>query len=415
MPAQAPRPASYAGIMSELITNIGELMTQNLEVGTVHNAAVVLDGERIAWIGDGAKAPAADTATDAGGRALLPGWVDSHSHLIFAGDRTAEFEARMAGESYSAGGIAVSMNATRSASDYELTRLALGRAAEALSQGTTYLETKTGYGLDVENEARSARIAASVADEVTYLGAHLVPAGSDPEDYTDLVCGQMLQAVRPYVKWADVFCETGAFTPAQSRRVLQACADAGLGLRVHGNQLGRGAGVALAVEFGAASVDHVNYLSDDDVALLAGSWSAWEGGAGTRGTVATVLPACDLSTRQPLAPARRLLDAGVQLAIASNCNPGTSYTSSMAYCVTTAVLQMHLSVQEAVRAATWGGALALGRETGVDLDGQRAVGSIAVGHRADLHMLNAPSATHLAYRPGIPLTHAVWRAGVRER
>ncbi|MCC9067120.1 imidazolonepropionase [Arthrobacter cryoconiti] len=401
--------------MSELITNIGELMTQNLEVGTVHNAAVVLDGERIAWIGDGAKAPAADTVTDAGGRALLPGWVDSHSHLIFAGDRTAEFEARMAGESYSAGGIAVSMNATRAASDYELTRLALGRAAEALSQGTTYLETKTGYGLDVENEARSARIAASMADEVTYLGAHLVPAGSDPEDYTDLVCGQMLRAVRPYVKWADVFCETGAFTPAQSRRVLQACADAGLGLRVHGNQLGRGAGVALAVEFGAASVDHVNYLSDDDVALLAGSWSAWDGGAGTRGTVATVLPACDLSTRQPLAPARRLLDAGVQLAIASNCNPGTSYTSSMAYCVTTAVLQMHLSVQEAVRAATWGGALALGRETGVDLDGRRAVGSIAVGHRADLHMLNAPSATHLAYRPGIPLTHAVWRAGLRER
>ncbi|GAA4656464.1 imidazolonepropionase [Arthrobacter cryoconiti] len=415
MTAQASRPASYAGIMSELITNIGELMTQNLEVGTVHNAAVVLDGERIAWIGDGAKAPAADTVTDAGGRALLPGWVDSHSHLIFAGDRTAEFEARMAGESYSAGGIAVSMNATRAASDYELTRLALGRAAEALSQGTTYLETKTGYGLDVENEARSARIAASMADEVTYLGAHLVPAGSDPEDYTDLVCGQMLRAVRPYVKWADVFCETGAFTPAQSRRVLQACADAGLGLRVHGNQLGRGAGVALAVEFGAASVDHVNYLSDDDVALLAGSWSAWDGGAGTRGTVATVLPACDLSTRQPLAPARRLLDAGVQLAIASNCNPGTSYTSSMAYCVTTAVLQMHLSVQEAVRAATWGGALALGRETGVDLDGRRAVGSIAVGHRADLHMLNAPSATHLAYRPGIPLTHAVWRAGLRER
>ncbi|PYI66743.1 imidazolonepropionase [Arthrobacter livingstonensis] len=401
--------------MSELITNIGELMTQDRGHGTRRNAAVVLEGERIAWIGDAVHAPAADTVTDAQGRAVLPGWVDSHSHLIFAGDRTAEFEARMAGESYSAGGIAVSVNATRAAGDYELTRLALGRVAEAVSQGTTYLETKTGYGLDVEHEARSARIAAGVADEVTYLGAHLVPAGSDPDEYTEMVCGTMLEAVRPYVKWADVFCETGAFTPEQSRRVLTACRDAGLGLRVHGNQLGPGAGVELAVEFGAASVDHVNFLTDSDVDLLARSWSGWDAGRGTgeRGTVATVLPACDLSTRQPLAPARKLLDAGVQLAIASNCNPGTSYTSSVAFCVTTAVLQMQLSVHEAVRAATWGGALALYRESGVDEDGRRAVGSIAVGHRADLHMLKAPSATHLAYRPGIPLTHAVWRAGVR--
>jgi imidazolonepropionase len=404
--------------MSELITNIGELMTQDGELGTLRNAAVVLEGERIAWIGDAGHAPAADTATDAQGRAVLPGWVDSHTHLIFAGDRTAEFEARMAGESYSAGGIAVSMNATRATSDFDLTRMALGRVAEAASQGTTYLETKTGYGLDVEHEARSARIASTVVDEVTYLGAHLVPAGMDADVYTELVCGEMLRAVRPYVKWADVFCETGAFTPEQSRRVLTACRDAGLGLRVHGNQLGPGAGVALAVEIGAASVDHVNYLTDDDVARLAHSWAAWDAGAnggrggGTRGTVATVLPACDLSTRQPLAPARRLLDAGVPVAIASNCNPGTSYTSSVAFCVTTAVLQMGLSVHEAVRAATYGGALALGRETGVDEDGKRAVGSIAVGHRADLHMLNAPSATHLAYRPGMPLTHQVWRAGV---
>ncbi len=323
----------------------------------------------------------------------------------------------MAGESYSAGGIAVTTGATRSTSDFDLTRLAMGRVAEAVSQGTTYLETKTGYGLDVENEARSARIASTVADEVTYLGAHLVPAGMDAEEYTDLVCGPMLAAVRPFVRWADVFCERGAFTEDQSRRVLQACRDAGLGLRVHGNQLGEGPGVRLAVEFGAASVDHVNYLSAADVDALAGSWSGWNAvlaGAGA-GTVATCLPACDLSTRQPLAPGRELLDAGVQLALASNCNPGTSYTSSMAFCVTTAVLQMRLSVHEAVRAATYGGALALGRESGNDVDGERAVGSIAVGHRADLHLLNAPSATHLAYRPGIPLTHAVWRAGVRAR
>lgn len=397
--------------MSTLVTNIAELMTQDVEHRVLKNAAVVIEGERISWIGPAGEAPAADDSVDAGGRAVLPGWVDSHTHLIFAGDRTAEFEARMAGESYSAGGIAVTTGATRSTCDYDLTRLALGRVAEAVSQGTTYLETKTGYGLDVENEARSARIAATAVDEVTYLGAHLVPDGMDAEEYTDLVCGPMLTAVRPYVRWADVFCERGAFTEEQSRRVLQACKDAGLGLRVHGNQLGEGPGVQLAVEFGAASVDHVNYLSGVDVDALAGSWSGI--GNGQRGTVATCLPACDLSTRQPLAPGRELLDAGVPIALASNCNPGTSYTSSMAYCVTTAVLQMRLSVHEAVRAASYGGALALGRESGNDVDGERAVGSIAVGHRADLHMLNAPSATHLAYRPGIPLTHAVWRSGAR--
>ena len=403
--------------MSTLITNIAELMTQDLEHRVLKDAAVVVEGERISWIGSAADAPAADDAVDAGGRAMLPGWVDSHTHLMFAGDRTAEFEARMAGESYSAGGIAVTMNATRATPDFDLTRLALGRVAEAVSQGTTYLETKTGYGLDVDHEARSARIASTVADQVTFLGAHLVPAGQDADAYTDLVCGSMLAAVRPYVQWADVFCEEGAFTAEQSRRVLLACRDAGLGLRVHGNQLGEGPGVQLAVELGAASVDHVNYLAAQDVKALAASWSGWDpaSGTGERGTVATVLPACDLSTRQPLAPARALLDAGVQVALASNCNPGTSYTSSMAFCVTTAVLQMHLSVHEAVRAATYGGALALHREAGRDSDGERAVGSIAVGHRADLHLLNAPSATHLAYRPGMPLTYAVWRAGIRAR
>lgn len=398
---------------STLITNIGELMTQDLDHRVLKDAAIVFEGERISWIGSSADAPAADDRIDAEGRAVLPGWVDSHSHLVFAGDRTAEFEARMAGESYSAGGIAVTTGATRSVSDEELTRLVKGRVEEALSQGTTYLESKTGYGLDVENEARSARIAAELVDEVTYLGAHLVPAGADPEEYTDLVCGEMLDAVLPHVRWADVFCETGAFTEDQSRRVLKAAQAAGLGLRVHGNQLGEGPGVALAVEFAAASVDHLNYLSEADIKALAETWSGWDSrsGTGAKGTVATCLPACDLSTRQPLAPGRELIDAGVQIALAANCNPGTSYTSSMAFCVTTAVLQMRLSVHEAVRAATYGGALALGRESGNDVDGERAVGSLAVGHRADLHMLKAPSATHLAYRPGIPLTHSVWRAG----
>lgn len=398
--------------MAILITHIGELTTQDAGHAVLRDAAMVLEGERISWIGPASAAPAADTAYDAGGRAGLPGWVDSHTHLVFAGDRTAEFEARMAGESYAAGGIAVTVEATRAAGDYDLTRLLLARVAEAASGGTTYIETKTGYGLDVAHEARSARIAAGVVDEVTFLGAHLVPRGWDADAYTDLVCGPMLDAVRPFVRWADVFCETGAFTADQSRRVLAACAAAGLGLRVHGNQLGPGHGVALAVEFGAASVDHVNHLSDGDVDALAGTWHA---GPGRPGTVATCLPACDLSTRQPFPPARRLLDAGVQIALASNCNPGTSYTSSMGFCVATAVLQMGLTVHEAVRAATYGGALALRRHVGDDADGRRAVGSLAVGHRADLQLLNAPSAAHLAYRPGMPLVHAVWKAGTRVR
>ncbi|MCQ1957929.1 imidazolonepropionase [Arthrobacter sp. zg-Y826] len=400
---------------STLITNIGELSTQDYSVDApvLKNAAMVFEGERISWIGPAGNAPAADEVVDAGGRAGLPGWVDSHTHLVFAGDRSAEFEARMAGQAYEAGGIAVTTEATRAASDYDLTRMLLARAAEAAAGGTTYLETKTGYGLSVEEERRHARIASTVADAVTFLGAHLVPDGADADEYTDLVCTDMLAAVRPYVQWADVFCEKGAFTEEQSRRVLQAARDAGLGLRVHGNQLGPGAGVQLAVEFGAASVDHVNHLSDDDVAALADSWSGWDSGAGVPGTVATCLPACDLSTRAPLAPARQLLDAGVQVALASNCNPGTSFTSSMAFCVGTAVLQMGLTVQEAVRAATYGGALALRVHTGADRDGARAVGSLAVGHRADLQLLNAPSAAHLAYRPGMPLTGMVFRAGVQ--
>lgn len=379
--------------MAVLITGIGELTTNDAELGKLHDAAVVVEGETVAWVGTAADAPDADERVDVEGRAVLPGWVDSHTHLVFAGDRTAEFEARMAGKAYSAGGIAVTVEATRAASDDELAANLRRHVDEAARQGTTCLETKTGYGLNVEDEVRSARIAAEVADEVTFLGAHLVPPGADAESYVDLVCGEMLDAVAPLVRWADVFCETGAFDEAQSGRVLKAARERGLGLRVHGNQLGEGPGVRLAVELGAASVDHCTYLSEADVEALAASE-----------TVATLLPACDLSTRQPLAPARRLLDAGATVALASNANPGSSYTTSMAFCVTTAVLQMRMTIDEAVWAATAGGAKALRRDD---------VGVIRPGARADLQVLEAPSATHLAYRPGVPLTSSVWRRGNR--
>ncbi|MFT7841339.1 imidazolonepropionase [Saccharothrix sp. BKS2] len=380
---------------SAVVTGIGELTTNDPGLGRLADAALVVEDGVVAWVGPASSAPAADEAVDVGGRAVLPGWVDSHTHLVFAGDRTAEFEARVAGRPYTAGGIAVTVSATRAASDEELAANLRRHVAEAAAQGTTTVETKTGYGLTVADEVRSARIAAAEVDEVTFLGAHLVPPGADAAGYLDLVTGEMLDAVAPHVRWADVFCEVGAFDEDQSRTVLRAAAARGLGLRVHGNQLGEGPGVRLAVELGAASVDHCAHLSAADVDALAGS-----------STVATLLPACDLSTRQPLAPARRLLDAGATVALASNCNPGSSYTSSMAFCVATAVLQMGLTVREAVAAATLGGARALRRDD---------VGHLGVGARADLHVLDAPSATHLAYRPGVPLTWAVWRAGVRLR
>jgi len=413
------------------------------------DAALVIEDGRIAWTGPAGQAPSADESVDLGRRAVLPGWVDSHSHLVFDGDRAAEFEARMAGQSYSAGGIGVTTDATRAASNEHLHSLVRGRIAEAVAGGTTTLETKTGYGLTLQHELQaaellSALIADGELDEATFLGAHLVPREYDgkdgrpgPGDYVDLVSGEMLTAVAPHVRWIDVFCEEGAFDPEQSEQVLRAGAAAGLGLRVHGNQLGRSGGVALAAELGAASVDHVNHLGADDVEALAATASretapdVTASGVAVSGstasevtasgvtavgdrpgrlavdagpTVATVLPACDLSTRAPLAPARELLDAGAAVAIASNCNPGTSYTSAMSFCVTTAVLQMHLSLAEAIRAATRGGALALRRTD---------VGHLGIGARADLHVLDAPAAIHLAYRPGMPLTHQVWRAGTR--
>lgn len=390
--------------MSTLFTGISELRTVS-DAGTLNDAAVVVTDGTISWVGPADKAPAADEAVDLGGRAVLPGWVDSHTHMIFDGDRSAEFEARMGGGTYQAGGIAVTMDATRSAGEERLEALLIDRIAAAHKGGTTTLETKTGYGLNTESEILAAQVASRHVEDVTFLGAHLVPPGAQAESYLDEVVGPMLDGVAPYVQWIDVFCERGAFDEAQSRRVLAAGIERGLGVRVHGNQLGEGPGVALAVELGAASVDHVNYLSDADVEALASS-----------NTVATMLPACDLSTREPLAPGRRLLDAGATVAIASNLNPGTSYTSSMNFCVTTAVLQQHLSLDEAIRAATYGGAQALRRHDvggGVDAQGRPAKGTIVEGAAGDLHVLDAPSAIHLAYRPGMPMTWRTYVAGRR--
>ncbi len=415
MPDVGTRPASSAR-GSLLLTGIGELTTNvrgrpgadhpRDPTGVVHDAAVLLDGDHVAWAGPERDASTAvvralgrepDRMEDLGGRAVLPGFVDSHTHLVFAGDRAGEFEARMAGHPYAAGGIRTTVAATRAASDADL-RTGLRRLVdEALAQGTTTLETKSGYGLTVADEERSVRLAREVTDEVTFLGAHVVPpeyADGSPrkaEEYVDLVCGEMLRACAPHARWVDVFCETGAFTPEQARTVLRAGTAAGLGVRVHANQLGPGEGVRLAVELGAASVDHCTYLTDDDVAALAGS-----------STVATLLPGVEFSTRHPYPDARRLLDAGVVVALASDCNPGSSYTSSMPLCVALAVRETGMTVAEAVWAATAGGARALRRSD---------VGWLGAGSRADLVVLDAPSRVHLAYRPGVPLVARVYRSG----
>ena len=376
-----------------LLHNIGLLATQDDELGELRAAALVLDGDRIAWVGPSAGAPAADQAHDLGGRTVLPGFVDSHAHLVFAGDRAQEFAARMAGESYAAGGIRTTVAATRAASDDAL-RANLSRlAAELRHAGVTTFETKSGYGLDVDTEARSLRLAREVTAETTFLGAHVVPADTDRASYVALVAGAMLDACAPYARWADVFCERGAFDADEARAILTACAAKGLGLRLHANQLTTGAGVRLAVELGAASADHCTHLTDGDVDALAGS-----------STVATLLPIAEFSTRSTYPDARRLLDAGATVALATDCNPGSSYSTSMPLAIALAVREMRMTPAEAVRAATVGGAAALRRSD---------IGALAIGRAADLVVLDAPSYLHLAYRPGVPLIDQVWAAGTR--
>ena len=386
--------------MSVLITNIGELVTNQpgeragaAAVTAGAGAALVIDEGLVAWTGPASRAPAADQVVDAGGRAVLPGFVDSHAHLVFAGERGAEFAARMAGQPYQAGGIRSTVAATREATDDQLRVNLRKLAAEMLAQGITTFECKSGYGLTVPDEARSVAIAAEFTPEVTYLGAHVVPpeCEADPAGYVDLVCGAMLDACAPRAKWVDVFCERGAFDRDQAAAVLAAGTAAGLQPRVHANQLGPGPGVQLAVAAGAASADHCTHLDDADVDALASS-----------GTVATLLPGVEFSTRQPYPDARRLLDAGVTVALATDCNPGSCFSSSMAWCIALAVREMHMTTQEAVWAATAGGARALRRTD---------VGHHGVGARADLVMLEAPSHSYLAYRPGVPLVAGFWLGG----
>jgi imidazolonepropionase len=383
--------------MSSLaIENIGLLVTNDPSLGegplgAVRDATLVFGGERVAAVER--SGVTADESFDARGRCVIPGFVDSHTHLVFAGDRAEEFAARLAGRPYEASGIRVTTEATRAAGEDELRDLAAVRRAEALRAGITHLEIKSGYGLDVPGERKLCEVAGELTDDVTFLGAHAVPEEYEgrADDYVELVCGEMLEACAPLSRWIDVFCERGAFDADQSRTVLEAGRSAGLGLRVHGNQLGPGPGIRLAVELGAASVDHCTYFDDADVEALAGS-----------DTVATFLPATDFSTRQPYPDARRMIDGGARYAIATNTNPGSSNTTSMSFCIALAVREMGMSVEEALGAATLGGATALRRED---------IGHLASGARADAVVLDAESYIDLVYRPGVPLIGACFVAG----
>ena len=372
--------------MSLLVTNIGSLVIPKAEIGQLDilaDAAFVVENGKVAWVGSAANAPSCDEVIDAQGRCVIPGFVDSHAHLMFAGSREQEFAARMAGESYSAGGIKTTVAATRGASDEALRANAERLVGELHQSGVTHFEIKSGYGLDVETEVRSLKIAREFTQETTFLGAHVVPAGSDAGEYVELVATQMLDAVLPHAKWIDVFCDKGAFDLAQTRRILEAGIAKGLKPRLHANQIQNLGAISLAVELDCASVDHCTHLSDADIEMLANS-----------NTVATLLPGAEFSTRSPYPDARRLIEAGVTVAIATDCNPGSSFTTSMPFCISVAVRDMGFTVDQAVWAATLGGAKALRAE---------GLGTLEVGSFADFAILDAPSHLYLAYRPGVQL------------
>ena len=383
------------------LTGIGHLVTNDETVGqgklgVLHDAALVADDAgNISWVGKQSELASHfdSKPTDVGGRAVIPGFVDSHTHLVFAGDRALEFESRMQGKPYAAGGIKTTMAATRAASDDVLAANVARLANEALASGTTTLEVKSGYGLSVRDEARSLVAAKTATSETTFLGAHVVPPDANADDYVALVQGEMLDACKGNAKWIDVFCDRGAFDVDQARAILQSGAAAGLGARIHANQLQQGGGVQLGVELGVASCDHCTHLSQQDIEALSGARAT---------TVATLLPTAELCTRSPFPDARKLIDAGVTVALASDCNPGSSYTSSMPLVIALAVINMGMTCDEALWSATAGGAQALRRSD---------VGNLRVGSRADMVVLDAASHIHLAYRPGVQQVRAVIRGG----
>lgn len=380
--------------MSTLVRNIAELVTESTALPLrATNHAFAFDGGVITWVGPEKDAPMCDHTIDAQGGAVLPGFVDSHAHLIFAGDRSADFAGRMSGAPYTPRGIASTVAATRSATDEELRANAQRLINEMTDQGITTFEIKSGYGLTVTDEERALRIAREFTEETTFLGAHVIPSeyADNPEAYVDLVCTEMLAACAPHARWIDVFCDQGAFTPEQAATILAAGKSAGLKVRLHSNQLTALGGIQVAAQIGAISVDHLTHTSDEEIEIMANNK-----------IVATLLPGVEFSTRSPYPDARRFINAGVTVAIATDCNPGSSFITSMPLCIALAVREMHMTIDQAVWSATAGGAAALDRND---------VGRIEPGHQADFLILDRPSIDFLAYHPGTNPVAKVFRAG----
>jgi imidazolonepropionase len=392
-----------------ILTGIGELATNHPgpAEGVIREAALVIQDDTVAWTGPGGDLPAewaGALSLDLEGRAVMPGFVDSHTHLVFAGDRSDEFARRMASESYAdiaaaGGGILATVAATRAADREALVQGARRRMERMLATGTTTLEVKSGYGLDTATELLMLEVAAEAAAGLpislrrTFLGAHTVPPDyrTDRAGYVDLVIDEMLPACAPHADYCDVFVEEGAFDLEEARRILVAGQALGLGARVHAEQLGHSGGAALAAELSAVSADHLDHVTAEDAAGMAEA-----------GTVAGLVPGASFQLRHPQAPGPMLWEAGVTVALATDCNPGTSYIESMPFVVALAVTQMGLTVEQAAWAATRGGALSLGMDDR---------GRLAPGDRADLIILNAPSVAHLAYRPATALVAMVVVAG----
>jgi imidazolonepropionase len=384
--------------MSVAITNIGSLITNGPTLGVgvlgeIQNAALVIENQKVVWVGESKAVPAADQQLDVHGKTVIPGFVDSHAHLLFAGDRSKEFDARMQGQKYSAGGIKSTVLATRAASDEELDQNLLKLISEMTKSGITTFETKSGYGLTTRDETRALEIAKRHTVETTFLGAHVVPEEyeNNADGYVNLIVDEMIDQVLPHSKWIDVFCDRGAFDIDQARKILTAGKNKNLLPRIHANQLSNIGAVKLAVELDCASADHCTHLDDSDIDALASS-----------NTVATLLPGAEFSTRADYPNAKRLFDAGVSVALATDCNPGSSYTTSMAFVIAVAIREMNFTPEQALWSATMGGAKALRRKD---------VGHLSLGAAADLVVLDAPSYLHLGYRPGVDLVHQVYKNG----
>lgn len=387
-----------------LLTGIGQLTTNMGR--SIADAVVAVEDGTITYAGSSQDAPdQTGERYDCGGMAVIPGFVDAHTHLVFSGDRSDEFSRRLGGESYAeiaaaGGGILSTVAATRASSEDELFDMAAARVWRMIRTGTTTVEIKSGYGLDLETELRQLVVARRIGDvlpvtvKTTFLGGHSVPPEfkDDRGGYIDQLVEDVMPAASPLADYCDVFVEEGIFTVDEARRIFTRGAELGLGARVHAEQLSHTGGAELAADLGAVSADHLDHATEDDARALAAA-----------GVSAVLVPGASYTLRSPQAPGPMLLDHGCNLALATDCNPGTSYFESMAPILSLAVVHMGLTVDQAITAATLGGARSLGFDDR---------GYIAPGAVADFIVLDAPSATHLVYRPGSDLVSQVFKDGV---